>query len=143
MTPLKLGDQIDVLDNGFVRLVDVMGSDAAIVQAARVSYGEGTKSVHDDRGLIPAILQDATTGDVLMVAWMNEEALQLTQETGEAHFWSRSRQVLWHKGGTSGNVQRVREMWVDCDADVLLLKVDPAGAACHTGEQSCFFRQLT
>ena len=98
---------------------------------------------YDDQGLIPAILQDADTGDVLMVAWMNEEALRLTQETGEAHFWSRSRQALWHKGGTSGNVQRVREMWVDCDADVLLFKVDPAGPACHTGEQSCFFRQLT
>ena len=95
----------------------------------------------DDRGLIPAILQDAETGDVLMVAWMNAEALRLTQETGEAHFWSRSRQELWHKGATSGNVQRVRDIWVDCDADVLLLKVDPAGPACHTGEKSCFFQQ--
>jgi phosphoribosyl-AMP cyclohydrolase len=96
----------------------------------------------DDRGLIPAILQDATSGEVLMVAWMNAEALRLTQETGEAHFWSRSRQELWHKGATSGNVQRVREIWVDCDADTLLVKVDPAGPACHTGEQSCFFRRM-
>jgi phosphoribosyl-AMP cyclohydrolase len=96
----------------------------------------------DDRGLIPAILQDAESGDVLMVAWMNREALRLTQETGEAHFWSRSRQTLWHKGGTSGNVQRVREIWVDCDADTLLVKVDPAGPACHTGSRSCFFRKL-
>ncbi len=97
---------------------------------------------YDSRGLIPAVLQDAENGQILMVAWMNEEALRLTQETGEAHFWSRSRQELWHKGATSGNVQRVREVWVDCDADVLLLKVDPAGPACHTGEQSCFYRRL-
>ena len=96
----------------------------------------------DGRGLIPAVVQDATTGEVLMVAWMNAEALQLTQATGEAHFWSRSRQALWRKGATSGNVQRVREIWVDCDADTLLLKVDPAGPACHTGERSCFYRRL-
>jgi phosphoribosyl-AMP cyclohydrolase len=97
---------------------------------------------YDDRGLIPAVLQDATTGEILMMAWMNEEALQLTLETREAHFWSRSRQMLWHKGATSGNVQRVTEIWVDCDADVLLLKVEPAGPACHTGERSCFYRRL-
>ena len=96
----------------------------------------------DERGLIPAVVQDATTGEVVMVAWMNAEALQLTQETGEAHFWSRSRQELWHKGATSGNVQYVREIWVDCDADVLLLKVKPAGPACHTGKRSCFYRRL-
>jgi phosphoribosyl-AMP cyclohydrolase/phosphoribosyl-ATP pyrophosphohydrolase/phosphoribosyl-AMP cyclohydrolase len=97
---------------------------------------------YNDQGLIPAILQDAETGNILMMAWMNEQALHLTQETGEAHFWSRSRQALWHKGATSGNVQRVREIWADCDADVLLVKVQPAGPACHTGEQSCFFRQM-
>ncbi len=97
---------------------------------------------YDDRGLIPAVLQDAETGQVLMVAWMNAEALRLTQETGEAHFWSRSRQTLWHKGATSGNIQRVREIWMDCDADVLLLRVDPAGPACHTGAQSCFYRRI-
>lgn len=96
----------------------------------------------DDRGLIPAILQDVHTGQVLMVAWMNAEALEQTQVTGEAHFWSRSRQLLWHKGATSGNIQRVHEIWVDCDADTLLLKVEPAGPACHTGSQSCFFRRL-
>jgi phosphoribosyl-AMP cyclohydrolase len=96
----------------------------------------------DARGLIPAILQDATTGQVLMVAWMNEEALRRTQETGQAHFWSRSRQELWHKGATSGNFMNVREIWVDCDADTLLLKADPAGPACHTGQQSCFYRRL-
>jgi phosphoribosyl-AMP cyclohydrolase len=96
----------------------------------------------DQRGLIPAVLQDAETGQVLMVAWMNSEALHLTLETGDAHFWSRSRQELWHKGATSGNFQRVREIWMDCDADTLLVKVDPAGPACHTGETSCFFRKL-
>ena len=96
----------------------------------------------DDRGLVPAIVQEAQSGAVLMLAYMNEEALRLTQETGEAHFWSRSRQALWHKGATSGNVQRVREVRVDCDADAILLKVDPAGPACHTGEYSCFYRTL-
>ncbi|RLF30445.1 MAG: bifunctional phosphoribosyl-AMP cyclohydrolase/phosphoribosyl-ATP pyrophosphatase [Thermoplasmata archaeon] len=96
----------------------------------------------DERGLVPAVVQDSTTGQVLMVAWMNAEALQRTRETGQAHFWSRSRQELWHKGATSGNVMHVREIWVDCDADTLLLRVDPAGPACHTGEQSCFFRRL-
>jgi len=96
----------------------------------------------DERGLIPAVVQNATTGQVLMVAYMNEAALELTCKTGEAHFWSRSRQSLWHKGGTSGNVQRVRQIRYDCDADTLLLWVDPAGPACHTGEESCFFRVL-
>ena len=97
----------------------------------------------DERGLVPAIVQDAQSGVVLMLAYMNEEALRLTQATGEAHFWSRSRQELWHKGATSGNVQRVREILIDCDADTILLKVDPAGPACHTGETSCFYRALT
>jgi phosphoribosyl-ATP pyrophosphohydrolase/phosphoribosyl-AMP cyclohydrolase len=97
----------------------------------------------NEQGLIPAIVQDAQSGAVLMLAYVNEEALCLTLETGEAHFWSRSRQALWHKGATSGNVQRVREVRVDCDADTILLKVDPAGPACHTGETSCFYRTLT
>lgn len=96
----------------------------------------------DERGLIPAVVQDATTRAVLMVAWMNAEALQKTQATGEAHFWSRSRGELWHKGATSGNVMRVRELRVDCDDDTLLLLVDPAGPACHTGATSCFYREL-
>ena len=96
----------------------------------------------DERGLLPAIVQDARSGAVLMLAYMNEEALCLTRETGEAHFWSRSRRELWHKGATSGNVQRVREVLIDCDADTILLKVDPAGPACHTGESSCFYRTL-
>ncbi len=96
----------------------------------------------DDRGLVPAVVQDADSGDVLMVAWMNQEALRLTGETGEVHFWSRSRQELWRKGATSGNVLHLREMWVDCDGDTLLVLVDPQGPACHTGERSCFFRPL-
>jgi phosphoribosyl-AMP cyclohydrolase len=96
----------------------------------------------DDQGLIPAVVQDAATLQVLMVAWMNAEALRLTQSTGEAHFWSRSREELWRKGATSGNVQRVREIRYDCDGDTLLLLVDPAGPACHTGAVSCFYRTL-
>ncbi len=96
----------------------------------------------NEQGLIPAIVQDAQSGAVLMLAYVNEEALRLTQETGEAHFWSRRRKELWHKGATSGHVQRVREVRVDCDADTILLKVDPAGPACHTGEYSCFYRVL-
>jgi len=101
-----------------------------------------TDLVYDPRGLIPAIAQDAETGEVLMVAWMNAEALRLTRETGEAHFWSRSRNELWRKGATSGNVLRVEEIRVDCDADTLLLRVRPSGPACHTGARSCFFRTL-
>jgi len=97
----------------------------------------------DERGLVPAIVQDAQSGVVLMLAYLNAEALRLTQATGEAHFWSRSRKELWHKGATSGNVQRVREILIDCDADTILLKVDPTGPACHTGETSCFYRTLT
>lgn len=96
----------------------------------------------DARGLIPAVVQDARTLQVLMVAWMDADALQRTRATGEAHFWSRSRQALWRKGETSGNVMRVREIRVDCDADTLLLLVDPAGPACHTGAVSCFYRPL-
>ncbi len=96
----------------------------------------------DERGLIPTVVQDAQTRQVLMVAWMNAEALRRTQETGEAHFWSRSRGELWRKGATSGNVLRVAQVWVDCDADTLLLLVHPAGPACHSGEISCFYRQL-
>lgn len=96
----------------------------------------------DERGLVPAIVQDARSGAALMLAYMNAEALRLTQETGEAHFWSRSRRELWHKGATSGNVQRVREVLIDCDADTILLKVDPAGPACHMGETSCFHREF-
>ncbi len=97
---------------------------------------------YDDRGLIPAVVQDLGSREVLMVAWMDGVALAETVRTGEAHFWSRSRQELWHKGGTSGNVQRVAEIRYDCDGDTLLLLVEPAGPACHTGEQSCFYRSI-
>ncbi|MFK7805888.1 MAG: phosphoribosyl-AMP cyclohydrolase [Anaerolineae bacterium] len=96
----------------------------------------------DDRGLIPAIVQDQNTGDVLMMAWMNAESLQLTLDKQEAVFWSRSRQEIWHKGATSGNVQRVQEVRYDCDGDTLLILANPAGPACHTGEQSCFYKKL-
>jgi phosphoribosyl-AMP cyclohydrolase/phosphoribosyl-ATP pyrophosphohydrolase/phosphoribosyl-AMP cyclohydrolase len=97
---------------------------------------------YDANGLAPAIVQDAETSEVLMMAYMNAESLGLTLSTGETHFWSRSRQELWHKGATSGNIQRVVEVRVDCDADTLLILVNPAGAACHTGNRSCFYRTL-
>ena len=97
---------------------------------------------YDDNGLIPAVLQDHETHEVLMVAWMNQQSLNLTRETGEAHFWSRSRKQLWRKGGTSGNIMQVINILVDCDADTLLLQVSPAGPACHTGKKTCFFGQL-
>ncbi|MGB2710454.1 MAG: bifunctional phosphoribosyl-AMP cyclohydrolase/phosphoribosyl-ATP diphosphatase HisIE [Conexibacter sp.] len=93
----------------------------------------------DDRGLVPCIVQDWRTGEVLMLAYMNADALERTRATGELHFWSRSRGELWHKGATSGNVQRLRALRVDCDADTVLALVEPAGPACHTGERSCFF----
>jgi phosphoribosyl-ATP pyrophosphohydrolase/phosphoribosyl-AMP cyclohydrolase len=92
----------------------------------------------DENGLVPCVMQDARTGEVLTLAYMNEEALARTRETGEMHFWSRSRGELWHKGATSGNTMRLRALRVDCDADALVALVDPAGPACHTGERSCF-----
>ena len=97
---------------------------------------------YDSRGLVPAIVQDANTGEVLMVAYMNEEALRLTRETGQAWFWSRSRQELWHKGATSGNFLKVSKILVDCDEDALLVLAEPMGPTCHTGNRSCFFRDL-
>jgi len=97
----------------------------------------------DDRGLIVAIAQDLATGAVLMVAYMDREALARTVETGEAHFWSRTRQAVWHKGATSGNVLHVEEIQTDCDADALLLSVHPSGPACHTGQRACFAAPVT
>lgn len=94
----------------------------------------------DERGLIQAVAVDAATGAVLMVANMDPAALAATLATGEAHYWSRSRQEVWHKGGTSGNVQRVREVRIDCDQDAVVLSVEPAGPACHTGATTCFYR---
>lgn len=96
-----------------------------------------------DNGLLPAIVQDADTKQVLMLAYMNREALAATLRIGETVFWSRSRQTLWHKGETSGHVQTVREIRVDCDGDTLLVLVEPAGPACHTGDVSCFARELS
>jgi phosphoribosyl-ATP pyrophosphohydrolase/phosphoribosyl-AMP cyclohydrolase len=97
----------------------------------------------DTQGLIPAIIQDCSTGQVLMLAYMNRLSLEKTIQSGETWFWSRSRQELWNKGATSGNRQRVKEIRSDCDGDTLLLKVEPAGPACHTGEKSCFYRLLS
>ncbi len=94
----------------------------------------------DERGLVPCILQDWRTGEVLTLAYMNAEALELTRRTGEIHFFSRSRQELWHKGATSGNTMAVRSIRYDCDGDALLALVEPAGPACHTGERTCFHR---
>ena len=96
----------------------------------------------DANGLIPAIVQDAETKDVLMLAYMNQESLLMTLEKGETIFWSRSRGELWHKGAASGNIQHVVDIRVDCDQDALLIRVHPAGPACHTGNQTCFYRDL-
>ena len=94
----------------------------------------------DERGLAPAVVQDAATGEVLMLAWVDAEALRRTLETKTTWFWSRSRKEYWNKGATSGNTQKVIEVRYDCDADALLMRVEPAGPACHTGERSCFYR---
>jgi phosphoribosyl-ATP pyrophosphohydrolase/phosphoribosyl-AMP cyclohydrolase len=96
--------------------------------------------VYDERGLVPCVVQDWSTGEVLTLAYMNQLALERTRTTGELHLWSRSRQELWHKGATSGNTQAVRSLRVDCDGDALLALVEPAGPACHTGERTCFYR---
>ena len=97
----------------------------------------------NEKGLLPAIVQDGETGAVLMMAYMNETALRRTLESGEAWFYSRSRQELWHKGATSGNIIRVLSVWKDCDSDTILLLGKPAGPACHTGSRTCFFDQVT
>jgi phosphoribosyl-ATP pyrophosphohydrolase/phosphoribosyl-AMP cyclohydrolase len=109
-----------------------------VVQTAR----DAAKVRFDERGLVPCVMQDARSGEVLTVAYMNEETLQLTLETREIHLYSRSRGEIWHKGATSGNFQRVRQIRYDCDGDSLVALVDPAGPACHTGERSCFYRDL-
>ena len=96
----------------------------------------------DQRGLIPAIIQDFDSGDILMLGYVSEESLRRTVESGQVWFYSRSRQELWHKGATSGNYLNVRAIFKDCDADTLLIQVDPAGPTCHTGRRSCFYRTL-
>lgn len=101
---------------------------------------EDSQITFDERGLVPCIVQDWRTGEVLTLAYMNAEALRRTRETGEMHFFSRSRQELWHKGATSGNTQRLKQIRYDCDGDALLALVEPAGPACHTGERTCFHR---
>lgn len=120
-------------------------------QSERTPYaGEWTEVVGltdvtlklDGAGLIPCVVQQEGSGEVLMVAWMNEESLALTLETGTTWFWSRSRQELWNKGATSGNMQQLKRLLVDCDADTLVAVVDSPGPACHTGHRSCFFREL-
>jgi phosphoribosyl-ATP pyrophosphohydrolase/phosphoribosyl-AMP cyclohydrolase len=109
-----------------------------VVQTAR----DAAKVRFDERGLVPCVMQDARSGEVLTVAYMNDEALRLTLESREIHLYSRSRREIWHKGATSGNIQRVRQIRYDCDGDALVALVDPAGPACHTGERSCFYRDL-
>lgn len=96
----------------------------------------------DEQGLIPCVVQQYDTGEVLMVAWMNAESLRCSLATGQTWFWSRSRQELWNKGATSGNTQEIKGLYYDCDGDTLLAKVDAAGPACHTGNASCFYRKL-
>ena len=98
---------------------------------------------YDEKGLIPAVVQQHDTGEVLMVAWMNAESLQRTLDTETTWFWSRSRQEFWNKGATSGNVQHVKEVRYDCDGDTLLVLVDADGPACHTGERTCFYRSMS
>ncbi len=102
----------------------------------------GARLAWDGDGLVPCVMQDWATGEVLTLAYMNREALDRTLASGEIHFWSRSRQALWHKGETSGNVMRLRSLRYDCDADALLALVEPAGPACHTGERTCFHRSI-
>jgi phosphoribosyl-ATP pyrophosphohydrolase/phosphoribosyl-AMP cyclohydrolase len=109
-----------------------------VVQTTR----DAAKVRFDEKGLVPCVMQDARSGEVLTLAYMNEESLLLTLETREIHLYSRSRREIWHKGATSGNFQRVRQIRYDCDGDALVALVDPLGPACHTGERSCFYRDL-
>lgn len=101
-----------------------------------------TELAFDDRGLLPAVVQDHASGQVLMLAWVDAEAIQRTLDTKTTWFWSRSREEYWNKGATSGNTQKVVEVRYDCDGDALLMLVEPAGPSCHTGEVSCFYRSL-
>ena len=112
----------------------------ALEGAANVADQLGVR--FDERGLVPCVVQQQGTGEVLMMAWMNAESLALTVSTGTTWFWSRSRQELWNKGATSGNVQHVKRLLFDCDADTLLVIVDSVGPACHTGHRSCFYREV-
>ena len=115
------------------------GEPTAAGDQAPVAFGDLR---FDDRGLLPAVVQDAGSGEVLMVAWMNREALERTMRDSRTWFFSRSRRELWAKGETSGHIQHVEQLVVDCDADTILVKVHQVGAACHTGARSCFHREL-
>ncbi len=125
---------------GFVFLADI-SKPAPAPDAHDRELGSIFAPKFDDRGLLSAVVTDASSGEVLMVAFMNGEALKKTLDTGRAHFWSRSRKALWMKGETSGNVLEVKEVLVDCDQDALVIKAHPAGPACHTGAQTCFYRR--
>lgn len=100
------------------------------------------KITFDERGLVPVVAQHYETGEVLMMAWMNREAVEKTFSTGQVHYWSRSRNALWRKGETSGHTQALKSFFIDCDGDTLLVKVDQKGPACHTGEKTCFFTKV-
>jgi phosphoribosyl-AMP cyclohydrolase len=100
------------------------------------------KITFDERGLVPAIAQSVSTHEVLMMAWMNREAIEATLKTGQVHYWSRSRGALWRKGETSGHTQTLKQFYVDCDGDTVLLKVEQVGPACHTGNKTCFFKKI-
>lgn len=113
-----------------------------MTQTSDRETGLALDPAYDANGLIAAVAQDHATGEVLMLAWMNAEALRLTLETGQATYWSRSRQKLWRKGEESGHTQRVVEMRIDCDQDAVLMRVEQTGAACHTGTRSCFYRRI-
>lgn len=119
-------------------MADEQDKDAGWTEARLAAVIE---AIHfDAAGLVPAIAQEAETGEVLMLAWMNREAIAATLRTGEAHYWSRSRGALWRKGETSGQTQKLRDLRIDCDGDTLLMTVEQTGVACHTGRHSCFFR---
>lgn len=111
-------------------------------EAAAPVSADAVNVKFDATGLVPCVVQQEQTGEVLMMAWMNAESLALTIKTGTTWFWSRSRQELWNKGSTSGNIQHVKHLLVDCDADTLVAVVDSPGPACHTGHRSCFFREI-
>lgn len=111
-------------------------------EAAAPVSADAVNVKFDATGLVPCVVQQEQTGEVLMMAWMNADSLALTIKTGTTWFWSRSRQELWNKGATSGNIQHVRHLLVDCDADTLVAVVDSPGPACHTGHRSCFFREI-
>jgi phosphoribosyl-AMP cyclohydrolase len=131
------------LETTFRRTVTAMNTSSESAPENDLELGSELRPRFDDRGLIPAVATDHETGEVLMLAWMNAEALARTIELGEAVYWSRSRNELWHKGATSGHVQKVRELRIDCDQDTLWLRVEQHGpGCCHTGHRSCFYRRV-